>query len=115
MTRVECLEARDELNEEEKVMDVVGGGEEGVGSGDESRSFIYVDALRQANLIAASDPENFLDTCGMPTCKYYLYDNLLAKVSSLLEVMRLGVSYELMEQLWAQFSLTASCANIEVC
>ena len=40
---------------------------------------------------------------------------MLAKVSSPLEVLRLGGSYELMEQLCAQFSLTVSCVNIGVC
>ena len=40
---------------------------------------------------------------------------ILAQVSSLLDVLRLGGSYELLEQLWAQFSLTASSVNIEVC
>ena len=40
---------------------------------------------------------------------------IVAKVSSPLEFVRLGASYELVEQLWAQFALTASCVNIEVC
>ena len=40
---------------------------------------------------------------------------ILAKVSSLLQFLRLDGSYELVEQLWAQFSLTTSCVNIEVC
>ena len=57
-------------------------------------------------------------------CEYLVTDDagvvdpqlpILAKVSSLLEVMRLGGSYEPVEQLWAQFSLTTSCVNIEVC
>ena len=39
---------------------------------------------------------------------------ILVKVSSLLEVLRLGGSYELVEQLWTQLFLTASCINIEV-
>ena len=38
-----------------------------------------------------------------------------AQVSSSLEVLRLGGSYELVEQQWAQFSHTAICINIEVC
>ena len=33
---------------------------------------------------------------------------VLAKVSSLVEVLRLGGSYELVHQLWSQFTLTAS-------
>ena len=41
--------------------------------------------------------------------------SILAKVSSLLDVLRLGRSYELVEQLWAHFSLTTSCVNIETC
>ena len=40
---------------------------------------------------------------------------ILAKVSSLLEVFPLGGSYELVEQLWTPFSLTASCINSEIC
>ena len=39
----------------------------------------------------------------------------LAKVSSLLEVLRLGWSYELVEQLWGEISLRASYIIIEVC
>ena len=60
-------------------------------------------------------------------CEYHFWEDLitddagvvdphlpiLAKVSSLLEV--LGGNYELVERFWAQFSLTASCVNIEVC
>ena len=41
--------------------------------------------------------------------------SILAKVSPLLEVLRLGRSHESVEQLWAQFSLTTSCVKIEVC
>ena len=33
---------------------------------------------------------------------------VLVKVSSLVEVLRLGGSYELVHQLWSQFTLTAS-------
>ena len=40
---------------------------------------------------------------------------ILVKVSSLLEVMRLGWSYERLENLWAHSSLTAHWVNIEVC
>ena len=39
---------------------------------------------------------------------------VLAKVSSLIEVLRLGGSYELVHQLWSQFTLTASRVNIDV-
>ena len=39
---------------------------------------------------------------------------VLAKVSSLVEVMRLGGSYELVHQLWSQFTLVASPLNIDV-
>ena len=39
---------------------------------------------------------------------------VLAKVSSLVEVLRLGGSYELVNQLWSQFTLTASRVNIDV-
>ena len=38
----------------------------------------------------------------------------LAKVSSLVEVLRLGGSYELVQQLWSQFTLLGSQANIDV-
>ena len=40
---------------------------------------------------------------------------VLAKVSSLLDILRLSESYEHVEQLWKHFSLTASCINFEVC
>ena len=39
---------------------------------------------------------------------------VLAKVSSLVEVLRLGGSYELVHQLWSQFTLVASQVNIDV-
>ena len=38
----------------------------------------------------------------------------LAKVSSWIEVLRLGGPYELIYQLWSQFTLTASRMNIDV-
>ena len=37
-----------------------------------------------------------------------------AKVSSLIEVLRLGGSYELVYQLWAQFTLSAVRVNVDV-
>ena len=39
---------------------------------------------------------------------------VLAKVSSLIEVLRLGGPYELVHQLWSQFTLTASRVNSDV-
>ena len=39
---------------------------------------------------------------------------VLAKVSSLVEVWRLGGPYELVHQLWSQFTLNASRVNIDV-
>ena len=39
---------------------------------------------------------------------------MVAKVSSLIETLRLGGPYELVSQLWAQFTLIASRVNIEV-
>ena len=39
---------------------------------------------------------------------------VLAKVSSLIEVLRLGGSYELVYRLWAQFTLSAVCVNVDV-
>ena len=39
---------------------------------------------------------------------------VLAKVSSLIELLRLGGSYELVHQLWSQLTLTASRVNIDV-
>ena len=39
---------------------------------------------------------------------------VLAKVSSLIEVLRLGGSYELVHQLWSQFTITTSRVNIDV-
>ena len=41
--------------------------------------------------------------------------SILAKVSSVLEVLRLGGSFELVEQLWALFSQTVICVSIEIC
>ena len=76
VTRVECLEARSESNDEEDMIDVVGGGETGVRNGAESERFSFVDALRRTNLIAASDPETVPDTSGLAICKYCLYENL---------------------------------------
>ena len=60
VTRMECLEARGESNDEGKVNDVAGRDEVGVRSRAESDVFIFVDALRRANLIAASDSETVL-------------------------------------------------------
>ena len=76
MTRAECLEARGESTDEEKVIDVVGGGEVGVRSGAESEVFTYVDALRRPELIVTSDSETVLDRSGIPTGKHRLHDNL---------------------------------------
>ena len=39
---------------------------------------------------------------------------VVAKVSSLIEVLRLGAPYELVSQLWSQFTLIASRVNIDV-
>ena len=39
---------------------------------------------------------------------------VMAKVSSLIEVQRLGGSYELVYQLWAQFTLSAVRVNVDV-
>ena len=39
---------------------------------------------------------------------------VLAKVSSLIEVLRLGGPYELVNQLWSHFTLTTSRVNIDV-
>ena len=39
---------------------------------------------------------------------------VLAKVSSLVEVLRLGGSYELVHQLWSQFTLTANRVHMDV-
>ena len=39
---------------------------------------------------------------------------ILVTVSSLLEAVQRDGSYEFVQQLWAQFSLTPSCVNIEV-
>ena len=51
-----------------------------------------------------------VDDSGAPDAKL----PVLAKVSSLVEVLRLGGSYELLHQLWSQFNLTASRVNIDV-
>ena len=39
---------------------------------------------------------------------------VMAKVSSLIEVLRLGGSYDLVYQLWAQFTLSAVRVNVDV-
>ena len=39
---------------------------------------------------------------------------VMAKVSCLMEVLRLGGSYELVYQLWAQFTLSATHVNVDV-
>ena len=39
---------------------------------------------------------------------------IVAKVSSLIETLRLGGPYELVSQLWSQFTLIASRINIDV-
>ena len=39
---------------------------------------------------------------------------VVTKVSSLFEILRLGGPYELVNQLWSQFTLIASCVNIDV-
>ena len=39
---------------------------------------------------------------------------VMAKVSSLIEVLRLGGSYELIYSLWAQFTLSAVRVNVDV-
>ena len=39
---------------------------------------------------------------------------VMAKVSSLIEVLRLGGSYELVHRLWAQFTLSAVHVNVDV-
>ena len=39
---------------------------------------------------------------------------VMAKVSSLIEVLRLGGSYELVYQPWAQFTLSAVRENVDV-
>ena len=39
---------------------------------------------------------------------------VLAKVSSLVEALRLGGSYELVHQLWSQLTLVASPVNVDV-
>ena len=72
----QCLEARAESNDEKEIIDVVREGEAGVRSGAESEGFTFVDTLRRAKLIAASDSETITDTSGMPTSKYYLFNNL---------------------------------------
>ena len=72
----ECLEATGQSNDKEPVINVIGGGKAGLRSGAETVDFTFVDALRRATLIAAIDPETVIDTSGMPTCKWDLYDNL---------------------------------------
>ena len=51
-----------------------------------------------------------VDDSGAPDAKL----PVLAKVSSLVDVLRLGGSYELVHQFWSQFILTASRVSIDV-
>ena len=51
-----------------------------------------------------------MDDSGVPDATLAV----LAKVSSLVELLRLGGSYELVHQLWSKFTLTASRVNIDV-
>ena len=51
-----------------------------------------------------------IDEFGAPDAKL----PVVAKVSSLIETLRLGGPYELVSQLWSQFALIASRVNIEV-
>ena len=51
-----------------------------------------------------------VDDSGAPDAKL----PVLANVSSLVEVLRLGGYYELIHQLWSQFTLSASRVNIDV-
>ena len=68
----DCLEARGESNDEEEIIDVVGGVEAGARSDVESKVFTFVDALKRAIVIAASDIETITDTSEMHNCKYHL-------------------------------------------
>ena len=56
------------------------------------------------------DEDLIVDDSGAPDATL----TVLAKVSLLLEVLRLGGSYELVHQLWSQFTLTASRVNIDL-
>ena len=51
-----------------------------------------------------------VDESGAPDAKL----PVVAKVSSLIEILRLGGQYELVKQLWSQFTLIASRVNIDV-
>ena len=51
-----------------------------------------------------------MDDSGAPDAKL----PVLANVSSLVEVLRLGGFFDLVHQLWSQFTLTASRVNIDV-
>ena len=67
----ECSRARGELSDEEEMVDVVGGVATGMRSVAELEGLSFVDEMKRANLIAASDPGTKIDTSGMPTYKYY--------------------------------------------
>ena len=64
--------------------------------------------IRDRDYLFAEDL--IVDDSGAPDAKL----PVLAKVSSLVEMMRLGGSYELVHQLWSQITLTASRVNIDV-
>ena len=67
---LECVQPGGESRDEEKLIDDVGGGQAGMGSGAELEDFNSLDELRRANLIAASDPDHIFDTSGIPTSEY---------------------------------------------
>ena len=69
----QCSRARDESSDDEdESVDVL----EGVPSGAESEGFLFVDALKSANLMVAFDLQTVTDTFGMPTCVYCFDKNL---------------------------------------
>ena len=72
----EYLEAERESNDQKEVIDFVGGGEAGIRSDAESEGFTFVDTMRRAKLLAASELETVIDTFGMPTCAYHFLDKL---------------------------------------
>ena len=50
------------------------------------------------------------DECGAPDATL----PVVAKISSIIEVLRLGGPYEVVNQLWSQFTMIASRVNIDV-
>ena len=66
---LDCLEARSELNGEEEMIDVVGGGKAGMRGSAKSEGFTFMHPLRRSDTVAVSDPEIAIHTSRKAICK----------------------------------------------